>query len=111
MALPHAAPGDLIELVPRDTPLLETTTQAFFKTAQLEAMRLVLLRGEQFPEHQVSGDITVQCLQGQVRLRLPNSDVDMTPGTMLYLCGGTSHALEALEDAIVLVTIVLPAKT
>lgn len=110
MAMPHAASGELITLCPPETPLLETTTQAFFKTDQLEVMRLVLLRSEQLPQHQVAGDITVQCLIGKVHVLLAERTVEMTPGTLLYLNGDTPHAIEALEDAIVLVTMVLPAK-
>ncbi|HVL09026.1 MAG TPA: cupin domain-containing protein [Burkholderiaceae bacterium] len=110
MAMPHAAPGELIDLHPRDASLLETATQAFFKTDHLEVMRLVLLSGERFPEHQVAGEVTIQCLAGVVRLHQGEQSVEMAAGTMLYLRGGTPHALEAVEDAAILVTILLPAK-
>ncbi|WP_428852729.1 cupin domain-containing protein [Imbroritus primus] len=110
MAMPHAAPGELIDLHPNGASLLETATQAFFKTDHLEVMRLVLLSGERFPEHQVAGEVTIQCLAGKVRLQLGARSVEMTAGTLLFLLGGTPHALEALEDAAILVTILLPAK-
>ena len=110
MAMPHAAPGDLIDLRPNGTSLLETATQAFFKTEHLEVMRLVLLSGERFPEHQVAGEVTIHCLAGSVRLHYDDRSTDLPAGTMLFLLGGTPHAVEALEDAAVLVTILLPSK-
>lgn len=110
MAMPHATPGELIDLRPTGASLLETATQAFFKTDHLEVMRLVLLTGERFPEHQVPGEVTLQCLEGVIRLHLGERSVDMVAGTMLFLLGGTPHALEAMEDAAVLVTILLPSR-
>lgn len=110
MAMPHAAPGELIDLHPSGTSLLETATQAFFKTDHFEVMRLVLLSGERFPEHRVAGEVTIQCLEGVIRLHLEDQSVIMTAGTMLFLLGGAPHALDAVEDAAVLVTILLPPK-
>ncbi len=107
MAMPHAAPGDLIDLRPSGATLLETTTQAFFKTEHLEVMRLVLLAGEKFPEHQVGGEVTIQCLEGAVKVRMPDNTAVMHAGSMLYLLADTPHALEATEDTMVLVTILL----
>ncbi|WP_197911697.1 cupin domain-containing protein [Kineobactrum salinum] len=70
---------------------------------------MVLLEGEEFSDHAVVGEITVQCLEGLVDFRIGQDKVQrLSSGHLLYLDGGQPHALKALEDASVLVTIYHP---
>ena len=66
MAIPHASPGDVIDVRPLGAALAGARSHALFKSADLEVIRLVLLRGDQMPPHAVPGEITLQCIEGQL---------------------------------------------
>jgi quercetin dioxygenase-like cupin family protein len=106
MAIPHAQPGQVIDLLtPGETR--EYLTQTLIKSHDLEVIRLILPAGKKIAEHKVNGEITVQCLQGRVRFSARGETQDLATGQMLYLAGGDLHALQATEDSCVLVTILL----
>lgn len=105
MAIPHAAPGQTIDVRPLGPALAGTKTSALLKTDALEVIRLVVPAGKQIPSHKVPGEITVQCLEGRVAFTALGETRELEAGQLLYLPGGADHALEGLEDASVLVTI------
>ncbi|MNZ02144.1 hypothetical protein D3C78_187800 [compost metagenome] len=107
MAIHHLLSGEVVNLQVLGRDALDTQSIALFKTAQLEVMRLVLPAGRSMPTHAVAGEITVQCLQGSVAFEMPAATQILRAGQLLYLCGGEPHSLMALEDACVLLTVVL----
>lgn len=107
MAIPHAASGQLIDVYPLVDKLTEARTVALFKTDELEVMRLIVPAGKTVPSHQVKGEITVQCLEGEFEFTAGGQTQLMTAGQLLYLAGGVAHGLTAVRDSSVLVTIVL----
>lgn len=107
MALPHAHPGHRIDVSPLGANLARIQTTTLFKTASLEVIRLVLPAGKRIEPHSVPGEVTVQCLEGSVEFEARGRQEILTPGSLLYLAGGDEHALHAVEDSAVLVTIVL----
>lgn len=110
MALPHAEPAEIVDLRPLGTAIPGAKTAAIVKARQFEAIRLVVLAGQEIPFHQVPGEITLHCLEGSVRLGLSQSEVTLTAGDWLYLDGGEPHALTGIEDASLLLTIILDQK-
>jgi quercetin dioxygenase-like cupin family protein len=110
MALPHAQAGQVIDLSPLSAALADTKTQTIVKTESLEVIRVVMAEGKTLPPHAVPGEITVQCLEGQVEFAIGETKHLLMSGSFLYLEGGSKHALHALETSSLLVTIVLPAK-
>lgn len=107
MSLPHAAPAEVLDVRPLGAALKESRTTVLAKTDSFEAIRIVLPAGKQLPPHRVEGDLTVQCLEGRIIFQADGADHELAQGQMLYLKGGTTHALRALEDASVLATILL----
>lgn len=107
MALPHAQPGQAVDLRPLGPQLAETRTHALFKSQDLEVMRLVLRAGQSLPVHQVPGEITVQCLEGCVELTADGRRHRLQAGELLFLPGGMPHDVRALLDSSALVTIAL----
>ncbi len=107
MALTHAAPGAAIACRPLGDALRATPTHALIKTGQLELMRIVLAAGRSLPPHRVAGEITVHCIEGSVRLRAEAGDHLLEAGDLVLLPGGDLHALDAVEDSSLLVTVVL----
>lgn len=105
MALPHASPGQPLDVRPLGGRLSTERTSALFKSADLEVMRLVLVRGKSLPPHQVLGEITIHCLEGSLEVELDDKTVRLEPGELLFLTGGATHGVKALSDASALVTV------
>jgi quercetin dioxygenase-like cupin family protein len=105
MSLPHAAPGDLIDVRPLGGALREAKTRAFFKADHFEVIRVVLLAGEKYTEHHAPGEITFQCLEGSVNFTALGKTRVLRTGYMLYLTSNERHAIEAIEDTCLLLTI------
>lgn len=107
MALPHATSGTVIDVRPLGEKCATFSSIALVKTAQLEVIRMTMPRGKAMPEHKVPGDITVQCIEGAIALSAHGKTQALHAGDLIFLAGGEPHALQAIEDASVLVTIVL----
>jgi quercetin dioxygenase-like cupin family protein len=107
MALPHAEPGAVIDARPLGERLPATPTHALLKTASLELMRVVLRAGRALPPHRVAGEITVLCIEGRAWLRAQSGDHLLSAGDLVLLRGGDRHAVEAVEDSSLLVTVLL----
>lgn len=106
MALPHARSGQIIDVSPLGSRLRSTVSTALFKAEDLEVIRLVLLAGKGIPPHRISGEVTIQCLEGVVEVA-SEDPCTLDAGKMLYLRGDEVHSLRAIEDASVLLTIFL----
>lgn len=107
MAIPHAKPGQVIDVAPLGPALSQATTIALFKADHLEVMRVVLRAGKSLPPHKVAGDITVQCIEGRLDVQADGQSHVLGGGQLLYLPGGVVHSVTALEDASALVTVAL----
>jgi quercetin dioxygenase-like cupin family protein len=107
MAIPHARSGEVVSVRPLGRRLAESRTETLIKTDALEVIRLVAPAGKKFDEHRVPGEITVQCLEGAVELKVGGAGRRLSAGEMAYLEGSTPHAVQAIEDASVLLTILL----
>lgn len=107
MALDHAEPLDVINVQPLTGKLHEVKTHSLLKTRKLQLMRLVLAAGQNVPEHQVPGEITIQCLEGQAVVSTPGLSRRLGAGELMALPGGEPHALKAITAASLLVTILL----
>lgn len=107
MAQPHALPGQVMSVRPLGAAIAGARTTALLKAQQLEVIRVVLHAGRSMPEHATPGEITVQCLEGSVEFTLPDAMHVLEPGDWLHLAPHAPHALRALSDASLLVTICL----
>jgi quercetin dioxygenase-like cupin family protein len=107
MALPHATPGHVIDVRPLGDRLPESVSIALVKTGQLELIRWVLPAGRQIPPHKLAGELTLQCLEGVVEVLTAERASTLQAGEMLYLRGGEVHSVRGIEDASVLLTLLL----
>lgn len=72
------------------------------------ALRIVLmaLRGEaRLQEHHASGPISIQVIEGALRVRLPTNSVELTVGQLLAVESGIRHDVVAIGDSAFLLTI------
>lgn len=107
MALDHAQPLDVINVQPLASQLNDVKTHSLLKTGKLQLMRLVLAAGQSVPEHQVPGEITIQCLEGEAVVSTSGPSLTLVAGELMVLPGGEPHALKAITAASLLVTILL----
>ncbi len=110
MAIPHAGPGEIVDVRPLNEKIADTKTHSLLKTDVLEVLRLVMPAGKQIAEHKAPGEITVQCLEGRVKFTSGGRTQELTAGKLLYLSSAAPHAVEAVEDSSVLVTLLLGKK-
>ena len=107
MAIPHAASGDLIDVRPLGEHLRRASSRTLVRADHFEVFRLVLAAGKAESEHKASGAITIQCLEGAVELEAHGRTQILRAGSMVYLSDGEPHAVKALEDSSLLVTMLL----
>ena len=107
ISIPHAQPGEVIDVSPLGDSLGRSPTTTLIKTASLEVLRLVLPKGKEIAPHAVTGEVIVQCLEGHVVFRTHGTDCDLTAGKLVCLAGSDEHALRAVDDSSLLVTIQL----
>lgn len=97
------SPTDLGTLVGDSTGLARTTT--LFRENGLRGLLLHLNAGEQIPEHQTRGAISVHCLKGKARFANAGESVLLNPGSLISLPGEAPHSVKAEEDTLLLVTV------
>src|SRR6476469_4902805 len=107
MAIPHAKSGEVIDLRPVGEAPAPAPTSTLVKTDHLEVICLAVPAGKAPPRHPVAGEITVQCLEGRVAFTAGATARELRAGQMLYLAGNEPHSLRGIEDASVLLTILL----
>lgn len=104
MALKHAKSGEIVNLLTSGESTAPIS-QALVCTPEIELMRLILKAGKDVPVQAVAGPITLFCHQGSVRVQVDNNWQTMHDNDLMYLAGGAHHALHAVSDAVVLVTL------
>jgi quercetin dioxygenase-like cupin family protein len=107
MALKHAQTFEAIDLHPLADRLADARSSSLIKSNQLQLMRVVLRAGERLPEHRVRGEITLQCLEGRAAVQTPGHHVELGAGQLVLLPAGEPHAVHALLDTSLLVTVSL----
>ncbi len=110
MALDHAQPGQPIDVAPLGAALRESSTHAILKTRSLVLMRVVLRAGEALPPHNVRGELTLLCIEGAAEVSMDNgASCPLRASQLVLLPAQVQHAVRALEDTSLLLTIQLPA--
>ncbi|XLZ68394.1 cupin domain-containing protein [Massilia sp. SR12] len=108
MALPHAISGQAVRVgLAAGEGLSQFSSIALAKTERLELIRMTVPAGRALPEHAVRGQITLQCLVGEVAFDAHGRTTILRAGELLYLEGGAAHGLRANADSLLLLTILL----
>jgi quercetin dioxygenase-like cupin family protein len=108
MAIPHAKPGEIVDVRPLGSALAAAQTKTLVRAEQVEVIRLVVPAGKEIPEHKAKGEVVVYCLEGKVAYTAFGKAHYLEAGKLLYLPTGEPHSVQGVEDASLLVTILLP---
>ena len=80
-----------------------------------EEFRIVLVRmkpGSYMSHHRAEGPISIQAIQGKIRVHLPEDRIEeLEPGDLLTLDRCLEHDVEAVEESAFLLTIAWPEAT
>jgi quercetin dioxygenase-like cupin family protein len=71
----------------------------------MNVVLLVMKAGDRLEEHAAPGPISVSVREGRVRFVTPEETLEAGPETLIACESGVRHSVEALEDAICVVTI------
>jgi quercetin dioxygenase-like cupin family protein len=71
----------------------------------LRTLLLHLKAGEQIPEHQTRGAITVYCLKGQATFVSGDERAELSPALLISLAPEMPHSVVAQQDTLLLVTV------
>lgn len=71
----------------------------------MRIVRLVLAKGGEMPVPIAAGEVSLQCLEGKLTVMLGAATHELVPGRMICFASGEQHALRALDDSSVLLTI------
>ena len=106
MATHHASPAEIVDLDTWANDIPNEQTKAIVKTEEMELARLVIPAGKEIPTHKVSGPIVVHCINGKIEFTAMGTTQMLISGQLLHLLPDEPHSLKAVEDSVVLLTIV-----
>ena len=107
MAITHTAPGEIINVRGPAGTIGPADSETLIRTDHLEIFRYALTAGKVVDTHTAAGLMVIQCLEGTVEFTALGKTQKLTPGTMLYLADHEPHALKAVSDTLLLITILL----
>jgi quercetin dioxygenase-like cupin family protein len=108
MAIPHAKPGEIVDVRPLGSQLASAQTTTLVRASAVEVIRLVVQAGKEIPEHKAKGEVVVHCLEGRVAFTAYGKTQTLEAGHLLYLPKGEPHSVKGIENASLLVTVLLP---
>jgi quercetin dioxygenase-like cupin family protein len=94
---------DLCAFLSNTEGLARATT--LFQEGGLRGLLLHLKAGEQIPEHQTRGAITVHCLKGEAMFWSGDEQVALRPASLISLAPAVPHRVAAQGDTLLLVTV------
>ena len=97
MAIPHAQPGEVIDVHALAGTLALSKTTTLIKTPYVEVIRMVLPAGKVISEHKAPGEIIVQCLEGRMTVRTMGQEKELQSGSMLFLSAKEPHSWKPLR--------------
>jgi quercetin dioxygenase-like cupin family protein len=97
-----------MDIRPLGSALASAQTKTLVRAEHVEVIRLIVLAGKEIEEHKAKGEIIIHCLEGRVAFTAFGRTQNLEAGTLLYLPTGEPHTVKGIEDASLLLTILLP---
>ena len=107
MALPHAQLMDIVNVAPLGDALANAVSTSLIKTERLQLLHMVMRAHQDQPQHHVSDECTIHCLEGDIEVVMPAGNRRLRAGQLVVLPAGEKHLLRARADSAVLVTLIL----
>ena len=85
------------------------TSNMLLKTADLRILLISMESGARMEEHHSDGRVSIQVLEGTVRVRIQQQVREVSAGNLLAIDRSIKHDVEATEDSVLLLTIAWPS--
>ena len=108
MSIPHASPGEVVDVRPLGVDLATAVTRTLVKTDSIDVIRMIVPAGKEIPTHKAKGELVVQCLEGKIAFTACGKTHELQAGQLLFLPTGEPHSLRGIEDGSLLLTVLLP---
>jgi quercetin dioxygenase-like cupin family protein len=79
--------------------------KTLFKYADFRVVLTGLKAGSRMSEHHTNHRVTVQVIDGRVRLQLPDGVVELLRGDLLAIDRDVPHEVQAVEDSVLLLSV------
>ena len=107
MALPHAQLMDIVNVAPPGDALANAVSTSLIKTDRLQLLHMVMRAHQDQPQHHVSDECTIHCLEGDIEVVMPAGNRRLRAGQLVVLPAGEKHSVRARADSAILVTLIL----
>jgi len=108
MTKPLVKPGETVDVRRLGAALGPRQKALLVKTVNTEIIHVVIPAGATIPTHEAQGEIILHCLEGRVSLSALEGSHELKAGQLLYFCVDEPFAIQGIEDAALLVTIIAP---
>ena len=81
--------------------------------ARYPDLRIVLMAlwsGARIHEHATAGRVSIQCIDGRVRMHVSGSELELAPGQLITIDRDVPHDILAVNDSSVLLTVAWPER-
>jgi quercetin dioxygenase-like cupin family protein len=85
------------------------TSNMLLKSEDLRILLIAMESGARMEEHHSDGRISIQLLEGSVRIRVQQQMKEISAGNLLAIDRSVKHDVEATEDSVLLLTIAWPS--
>ena len=85
--------------------------RTLFKKSDIRIVLISMEPGSQMKEHHADGTLSLQVLNGQIKVRINGKSQDMSEGSLLTLSASIPHEVEALTHSAFLLTISWPSNS
>ena len=103
-------PGEVVDLKTWAHDQPNARTKAIVKTREIELIRLSLPAKKEIPNHKVNGPITIHCVVGKAEFTAMGVTQEIRPNQLIHLMPGELHSVKAIEDTVILLTIIFKNK-
>ena len=107
----HIKSGEVVNLETLRDEMDVDASYALVKTEDMEVIRMSVHKGKTTDEHSIEGEMSVQCLKGDILFMVDGKACELKAGDWLYLQKRQNFSYSVKEDTILLVTILFSDKS
>lgn len=101
----HVQSGEVINLATLKRDMDVDSSYALVKSSDMEVIRMALHEGKTIEEHSIEGEMSVQCLKGNIQFTVAGEKVQLAEDDWLYLSKRQTFSYSVKTDTILLLTI------
>lgn len=101
----HIKSGEVVNLETLKDDMDVDASYAIVKTEDMEVIRMALQAGKEITKHQVEGELSVQCLKGDITFKINGDPCQLQEDDWLFLKKNQHFSYSVKKSTILLLTI------